>query len=59
MTSATMIVVAKLNKDDKMDGDNYDMWHRKVQYILEEQEVLEAINNTMTEPPVGCTAERP
>ena len=33
---ASKNIIAELNKDDKLDGDKYDIWHRKVQYILEE-----------------------
>ena len=50
MTSASKNIVAKLNKGEKLNGDNYDIWHRKIQYILEEQETLEALNNTLAEP---------
>ncbi|KAF7826357.1 UBN2_3 domain-containing protein [Senna tora] len=41
---------AYLNKGDKLNGNNYDIWHRKVQFLLEEQEVIEAIRNVMVEP---------
>ena len=29
-------VVADLTKDDKLTGNNYDIWHRKIQYLLNE-----------------------
>lgn len=38
MASASKNIVAKLNKGEKLNGDNYDMWYRKVQHILEGQE---------------------
>ncbi|KAF7810701.1 UBN2_3 domain-containing protein [Senna tora] len=47
---AAKSIVADLNKGDKLNGDNYDIWHRKVQFLLEEQEVIEAIRNVMVEP---------
>ncbi|OMO58188.1 Integrase, catalytic core [Corchorus capsularis] len=37
-------VVADLNKGEKSDGDNYDIWRRKIQYLLDEQEVLETLD---------------
>ncbi|KAI9178210.1 hypothetical protein LWI28_023901 [Acer negundo] len=40
-----------------MNGDNYEMWHQKVQLILKEQEALETITNTMLEPMNGSTAQ--
>ena len=57
MASASKSIVAELNKGEKLNGDNYEMWHRKVQLILEEQEALETLTNTMVEPPVGNTAQ--
>ncbi|KAI9186862.1 hypothetical protein LWI28_021683 [Acer negundo] len=57
MASASKSIVAKLNKVEKLNGDNYEMWHRKVQLILEEQEALETLTNTMDEPPNGNTAQ--
>ncbi|KAF7802600.1 UBN2_3 domain-containing protein [Senna tora] len=47
---AAKSIVADLNKGDKLNGDNYDRWHRKVQFLIEEQEVIEAIRNVMVEP---------
>ena len=43
-------IIADLNKGEKLNGDNYNMWHLKIQYVLEEQEVLETINAEMEEP---------
>ncbi|OMO96514.1 Zinc finger, CCHC-type [Corchorus olitorius] len=31
-------IIADLNKGEKLNGDNYNIWHRKFQFILEEQE---------------------
>ncbi|KAH0685572.1 hypothetical protein KY290_019644 [Solanum tuberosum] len=47
MTSKT--IIAELNKGEKLNGDNYYIWHCKIQYILEEQEVLETPNHVMVE----------
>ena len=43
-------IVAELNKGEKLNGDNYNIWHRKVQHVLEEQETLETLHNTIIEP---------
>ena len=55
MTTATKSVVAELNKDLKLNGDNYEVWSMKIQYVLEEQEVLDMLNIIMTEPEDGST----
>jgi hypothetical protein len=39
-----------LNHKDKLSKKNYDIWHRKVEYLLEEQEILETITQPMVEP---------
>ena len=44
---ATKNVVTDLTKGEKLDGTNYDMWHRKIQYQLNEQKVLETLTNVM------------
>ena len=55
MAIATKNIVAELNKGEKLNGDNFDVWHRRVQYILEEQEYLETLHHTMSEPEYGDT----
>ena len=30
-------IVVDLNKWEKLDGENYNIWHRKIQYVLNEQ----------------------
>ena len=35
--AATKSIIAYLNQDDKLDEKNYDVWHRKIQYILKKQ----------------------
>ena len=46
---ASKNIIADLNKGEKLNGDNYNIWHLKIQYVLEEQEVLETINAEMEE----------
>ncbi|XP_070005383.1 uncharacterized protein [Nicotiana sylvestris] len=57
MTTTSKNIVAELNKGLKLNGDNYETWSLKVQYVLEEQEALEAINNVMNEHEEGNTAQ--
>ena len=53
---ATKNVVADLTNREKLDGTNYDMWHRRIQYLLNEQEVHETLTNVMMQPENGNTA---
>ena len=57
MTTATKFVVVELNKDLKLNEDNYEVWSMKIQYVLEEQEVLDMLNIVMTEPEDGSTIQ--
>jgi len=43
-------IIADLNHGDKLSEKNYDIWHRKIEYLLEEQEMLETITQPMVEP---------
>ena len=43
-------IIADLNHGDKLSEKNYDVWHRKIEYLLEEQEMLETITQLMVEP---------
>ena len=47
---ASKSIIVDLNKGEKLNGDNYNIWNLKIQYVLEEQEVLETINVEMEEP---------
>ncbi|GAV65379.1 UBN2_3 domain-containing protein [Cephalotus follicularis] len=48
MAYASKTIVANLNKGEKLNGDNFDIWHLKV---------LETINHTMDEPEHGTLAQ--
>ena len=48
---ASKNIIADLNKGEKLDSDNYDIWHRKVQYPLDEQEVVKTLTQFMDELP--------
>ncbi|KAM1551881.1 hypothetical protein ACFX1X_044549 [Malus domestica] len=43
-------VVTDLTKGEKLVGTNYGIWHRKIQYLLNEQELLEPLEAYMDEP---------
>ena len=47
---ASKNIIADLNKGEKLNGDNYDICNLKIQYVLEEQKVLETFNAEMEEP---------
>ena len=36
-------IITDLNYGDKLSKKNYDVWYRKIEYLLEEQEMLEII----------------
>ena len=57
MSSACKNIITELNRGEKLEGDNYDIWYRKVQYVLEEQEVKETLFHLMEEPEQGTTAQ--
>lgn len=46
-----MQIIVNLNKGEKFNGDNFNIWHQNVVFILEE--VIKALNNTMNQPPRG------
>ena len=50
-------IIADLNQGDKFNENNYDVWHSKIQYVLEEQEMLETITQPMVEPEHGNTVQ--
>ena len=55
--STTKSIVVDLNQGDKLNDKNYDVWHCKIQYLLEEQEMLELITQPMAEHEHGNTAQ--
>ena len=48
MASTAKNIVAGLNKGEKLNGDNYEIWSMKIQYVLEEQEDLEVLKMPLT-----------
>ena len=41
--AATKSIIADLNQGEKLNEKNYDVWHRKIQYVLKEQDILKMI----------------
>jgi hypothetical protein len=54
---ATKTSITEVTRDEKLLGDNYDIWHRKIQYLLNEKEVLETLTMEMEMPEEGNTAQ--
>jgi hypothetical protein len=54
---ASKSIIADLNHGDKLSEKNYDVWHHKIEYLLEEREMLETITQLMAEPEQGNTAQ--
>ena len=57
MASESNNIVVELYKCEKLNGDNYDMWSRKIQLVLEEQEATEPLNHVMVELEHDSTAQ--
>jgi len=38
---ANSAMINKLSTSQKLDGSNYDIWKRKIQYLLNERDLLE------------------
>ena len=33
--------IGELNTSQKLDGTNYEIWHRKIRYLLDDNDLLE------------------
>ena len=49
-------IVIKLNKSEKLNGNNYKIWSMKIQYVLEKQKALEVFNIVQDELKARNTA---
>lgn len=56
MASKSFSIVDLLNQN-RFDGTNYDMWHRKIQHLLNEKKVLSHLTKSMIQPDEGMTAQ--
>ena len=54
---ATKNIVVNLNQGEKLNYKNYNVWHRKIQYLLEEQDMLETITQPMVKLEHGTSAQ--
>ena len=50
-------IVADLNKGEKLAGENYNIWQHKIQYVLNEQEVLETLTHSLSKLDEGSTEQ--
>ena len=57
-STAAKNIVVELNRGEKLNGDNYEIWSMKIQYVLKEQEVLETLSNVMAELEQGNTTQQ-
>ena len=55
--TALKTVVANLNWEEKLVGKNYDIWHCKIQYLLDKLKVLKTLTNLMDEHEQGNSAQ--
>ena len=55
--AATKSIIADLNQGEKLNEKNYDVWYCKIQYFLEEQDMLETIIQPMAESEQGNIAQ--
>jgi hypothetical protein len=39
--AASKSIIADLNHVEKLSEKNYDVWHCEIEYLLEEQEIME------------------
>ena len=51
--AASKSIIADLNHGDKLSEKNYDVWHHKIEYLLEVQEMLKTITQPIVEPKQG------
>lgn len=49
-------IIGIFTKGEKLDDLDYHMWHR-IQYLLNEQEVLEPLTNNLEKPRDGNTEQ--
>ncbi|GAV81340.1 UBN2_2 domain-containing protein [Cephalotus follicularis] len=54
---ASKNIIADLNKGEKLTGTNYDIWHKKMTFLLNKQELYEHLTTIMTKPPEGNTVQ--
>ena len=48
--SSNHIVADLIKGDNKLEGKNYDIWHRKIGYLLNESDLMDHLTTSMVEP---------
>ena len=43
-------MIGELSTSQKLDGTNYEMWHRKIQYLLDDKDLLEHLKVAKVPP---------
>lgn len=54
---ASKNIIIDLNKGEKLNEDNYDIWSHKIWYVLEEKNALKGINHVLCLPKQGNTIQ--
>ena len=49
ISTASTTIVAELIKDNRLNGDNYEIWTVKVRYVLEEKEASDPLETIMVQ----------
>ncbi|CAO2830762.1 unnamed protein product [Amaranthus hypochondriacus] len=60
-SSLSATVISEMLTSNKLNGTNYDIWHRKVQYLLNERGVIKHISSAMValdEPSQNASTEQ-
>ena len=47
METATTNIVVELNKGEKFNGDNFEIWSMKIQFVLGEKKALKVLKMSM------------
>ncbi|GAV83069.1 UBN2_3 domain-containing protein [Cephalotus follicularis] len=50
-------IIADLNKGEKLTDTNYNIWYKKMNFLLNEQELYEYLTTVMTRPPEENTVQ--
>lgn len=54
---ASKNIIVDLNKGGKLDGDNYNIWRRKIVFLLHDDRMQEITHHVMPRPEEGTTAQ--
>ncbi|XP_026428460.1 uncharacterized protein LOC113324358 [Papaver somniferum] len=54
---ASKNIIVNLNKEKKLDGNNYNIWRRKIVFLLHDDGLQEITEHVMPRPEEGSTAQ--